>query len=77
MTAPEFIQFLGIAKRSAAEVRSHLYDALDEAYITREEFKELSLLATKITRMIAGLIHHLQQTPKGYKRTFKSSSPIN
>ena len=39
---PEFISFLGFSKRSAAEVRSHLYDALDEKYISEEEFKKIA-----------------------------------
>src|SRR3989338_5406832 len=32
-TNPEFVQFLGYAKRSVGEVRAQLYDALDEQYI--------------------------------------------
>lgn len=36
----EFTQFLGIALGSCAEVRSHLYVALDQDYISDAEFKD-------------------------------------
>ena len=35
----EFARFLGIARRSAVEVQSLLYTALDVSYITQEHFK--------------------------------------
>lgn len=35
----EFSRFLGIARRSAVEVQSLLYAALDVGYITQEQFK--------------------------------------
>ncbi|MBU0457839.1 four helix bundle protein [Patescibacteria group bacterium] len=38
MTTAEFIQFLSYAKRSAGEVRSHLHDAVDDEYISKQEF---------------------------------------
>ena len=34
----EFIQFLFISKSSASEVQSQLYVALDQGYISKEEF---------------------------------------
>lgn len=71
MTIPEFINFLTISKRSAAEVRSHLYDALDEKYISPEEFEALGNTCKKICSMIAKLIHHLQSLDPALKRTFK------
>lgn len=74
LTPPDFIVHLGHAKKSCGEVRSHLYDALDEQYITKEEFKELAEFTKKICRMIAGLIHYLQSIDKKQKRTFKQSS---
>jgi four helix bundle protein len=36
----EFARFLGIARRSAVEVQSLLYAALDAGYIAQEQFKE-------------------------------------
>jgi four helix bundle protein len=35
----EFIQFLFIAKGSAAEVQSHLYAALDQEYVDEKKFR--------------------------------------
>lgn len=35
----EFARFLGIARRSAVEVQSLLYAALDVGYITQEQFR--------------------------------------
>ena len=37
----EFIQFLYIAVASKAEVQSHLYVALDQAYIAKDQFDEI------------------------------------
>jgi four helix bundle protein len=37
----EFIQFLAMAKGSVAEVKSQLYVALDQDYITKELFARL------------------------------------
>ena len=51
----EFHQFLCVAKASCAEVRSQLYVALDAAYTTRDEFDELSGLASETARVIGGL----------------------
>lgn len=62
-TNKEFIQFLGYAKRSAGEVRSHLYDALDDDYISMEHFKVLSQETIEIGKMIAGFIQYLQKQP--------------
>jgi four helix bundle protein len=57
----EFIQFLAIAKGSAGEIKSQLYIALDQGYITREDFGRLSGLASDTARMIAGLMSYLRK----------------
>jgi four helix bundle protein len=62
---------LGYAKRSAGEVRAHLYDALEEGYLSKKEFDELCERTKKICRMIAGLIHYLQTLDHSQKRTRK------
>ncbi len=58
----EFVQFLAMAKGSAGEVRSHLYVALDQGYIDREQFDRLSALATQTARMIGGLMLYLRKS---------------
>ena len=51
----EFAHGLSIAKGSAAEVRSHLYAALDAGYLRAEAFDALRELADETGRVIAGL----------------------
>ncbi|MEP7327018.1 MAG: four helix bundle protein [Gemmatimonadota bacterium] len=51
----EFHQFLCIAKGSSAEVRSHLYVALDAGYIEQAEFEALQKQAEEVSRIIGGL----------------------
>lgn len=65
----EFVQFLAVAKGSACEVIfSHLYVALDQKYITKEEFETLSVLAGQTINLIGGLMKYLQQSAlKGSK----------
>ena len=75
LTYPDFIKFLGYAKASAAEVRSHLFDALDERYISKNEFDDLSQQTKIINRMISKLIHYLQTLDQKKKRTFSSKKP--
>mgnify|MGYP000673608909 CR=1 FL=1 len=56
----EFIQFLFIAKGSAAEVQAQLYVALDAGYIKQEQFKGLYDLAGDTGRLIGGFIRYLK-----------------
>ena len=58
----EFMQFLFIAKSSAAELQSHLYVALDQAYIDKSQFDELYQAADKIQRQLSNFIKYLQST---------------
>ena len=58
----EFIQALSVAKGSAGEVRSQLYVALDEEYISQPEFDDLCALALRAGRLIAGFMAFLQKT---------------
>ncbi|MEK7218501.1 MAG: four helix bundle protein [Patescibacteria group bacterium] len=77
MTPPEFCNYLGIAKRSTAEVRSHLYDALDEEYLSQDEFTAMQDKCKKIQAMIAKLIHHLQSLDPDLKRTYSNALRVN
>ena len=64
----EFIQFLGMAKGSVAEIEAHLYIALDQAYISQDQFKRLRSLAMSTKGLTAGFMHYLRQSGvKGVK----------
>jgi len=58
----EFVQFLAIAKGSAGEVRSQLYIALDQDYITQKKFKDLDDLTDETSNLIGGLMKYLRKT---------------
>ena len=56
----EFVQFLVISKGSAGEVRSALYAALDEEYLSTPEFERLRERALSVSRRCSKLISYLQ-----------------
>jgi four helix bundle protein len=56
----EFIQFLYVAKSSAAELQSHLYAALDVGYLAKDDFKFLYRKIDRVQRQIYSLIKHLR-----------------
>jgi|TARA_Y100000310_G_scaffold244879_1_gene249784 four helix bundle protein len=60
----EFARFLGFSKRSASEVRSQLYYALDKKYINQNEFDDLSERTLKISAQIANLINYLYKSKR-------------
>ena len=57
---PEFARFLSFARRSASEVQSQLYVALDQSYIGKEDFDILYKEAESIRRMITNFILYLK-----------------
>lgn len=57
----EFLQFLSQAKGSCGEVRSHLCVALDQGYLSNDEFISVHAMAMEISRMLSGLMSYLQQ----------------
>jgi four helix bundle protein len=71
----EFIQFLYISRSSCGEVRTQLYVAKDQNYITEEEFQKLQKLAIEVSRLIYHLIESVKTEGfrgQKYKKTYKS-----
>jgi four helix bundle protein len=63
----EFIQFLFIAKSSAAEVQSQLYVALDQEYLTQERFDSVYQHAESVSKLTSGFIKYLKTTLDRHK----------
>ena len=64
----EFIQVLSNSKGSCAEVKSHLYVALDQSYITPPDFEQLYGQASEVARLLAGFMIYLREsTLRGHK----------
>jgi four helix bundle protein len=58
----EFIQFLSNSKGSCGEVRSHLYVAFDQSYLTQAKFDSLYAQTTEVSRLIAGFMAYLRES---------------
>ena len=58
----EFVQFLYIAMASTAEVKSHLYVALDQGYINQNQFKGIYEQAQKTAQLISAFIKYLRKS---------------
>ncbi len=56
----EFIRFLGYSMRSASEVQSHLYVALDQRYIDEREFTALYEKTVAVKGRVRGFIRYLR-----------------
>ena len=56
----EFVQFLYYASASASEVQSHLYVALDQRYISEQDFEIMYEQAKKTKSLINGFIAYLK-----------------
>ena len=72
----ELLYFLYIAKASCGEVRAQLYIALDQRFITQEQFEELTDLAKEASALIYNFIQGVKRSgfkglrhkyPQGYK----------
>jgi four helix bundle protein len=55
----EFVQYLFIAKASSAEVQNHLYVALDQGYVSQEQFQRLHDRIDRYARQVSVLITYL------------------
>ena len=56
----EFVRFLAYAQRSATEVMSCLYVALDNAYISRADFDSTYAAAQETRNLAGGFIKYLK-----------------
>jgi four helix bundle protein len=72
----ELIHFLYIAKASCGEVRSQLYVAVDQSYLTQKDRDELTISFKRLSIMINNLIVYLKRS--GMKGTkYESSTRSN
>jgi len=60
----EFAQFLFVSKASLAELQSQIYVALDQSYISKEEFDELYSKCDEVALLISGFIRYLLNKDK-------------
>jgi len=58
----EFSQFLSLAKASCGEVRSHLYVALDQKYLSEMEFHSMADQAIHTSKLISGFMRYLRES---------------
>ena len=61
----EFVQFLSKSKGSCGEVKSHLYVAMDQSYISAAGFDQLYAKADEISRLVGGFMAYLQKSQVG------------
>ena len=66
---PEFIKFLRYSQRSCSDVKSQLYVALDQRYITHRQFDLIYELADKTYGKVGGFIRYLSQPQADQRRT--------
>ena len=70
-----FTRYLYIAKGSTSEVCAQAYIALDEGYITQQQFDQIYALSDETGRLIGGFIAYLQQHLDDPPRA--TASPVN
>jgi four helix bundle protein len=61
----QFHHALSIAKGSCAEVRSHLYVAVDVGHLNQEDFKRLLQLNVEVTQLVGALRRSVDQRRQG------------
>jgi four helix bundle protein len=57
-----FLNYLNFSFRSASEVQSLLYVALDQNYITNSEFENIYNRTTKIKSLLMGLTRYIKSS---------------
>ncbi len=68
-TYPDQIHYCIQARGSLTETVNHLFDALDEEYINKEQFNNLKQKAKEIERMINGYLIFLRKKRDEAKNT--------
>jgi len=58
-TDKEFVRFLYISRASNSETLSHLYVALDQEYVTPDDFTLMKERNLEVKRLLNGLISYL------------------
>ena len=71
----DFIRFLGYARRSASEVQSQLYTALDQQYISQDIFNTTYQKAEATKKQINALIGYLRKSPKNKRYVKEDTAP--
>lgn len=71
---PEFIRFLRLAFRSASEVQSQLYTALDQKYITNDVFNAVYEKANQVKKQINAFITYLKSSKNSSSRISEQPS---
>ena len=73
----EFVSFLGIARASAGEVRSHLYVALDLQMVSQETFDAVAARTRTLISLIDGMIRYLKTVDHRGHRYAPYAPPSN
>ena len=73
----EFHQYVSTAKASCAEVRLHLYLALDNGYLDERNFERLMGSAMEVSRIVGGLRVNLEREVESKKPRHSSHSVLS
>ena len=66
-TDVQFVNFLGMARASSGEVRAQLYIALDQKYISTEQFDRSFQMTQTCSRQITNFIKYLEANPRPHR----------
>ncbi|MFQ5989224.1 MAG: four helix bundle protein [Candidatus Methylomirabilales bacterium] len=69
----EFARFLVYARRSAAELQSHLYLALDRGQLPSRDFQKLYAKLEEIRALIGGFLRYLSRPAEAGGRRFRAA----